>query len=167
MSRIIQARVRTSAVQATNLLASLLSLELLKPSKQLYLSVSSLRDTPILPNDLGQFGSLFPEVAQSFLSLNEAMALLVARGVDIRLICSSKDALSELFLSQLPPTVNYRTTDSLYQLGLYGEHFCLRGGLQLTDFGVGVANDSLELITAPAEVNQQLLEVAQYWEDLA
>lgn len=167
MSLIIHARVRTSAVQASNCLASLFALELLSPSNFMYLSVPSLRNVPVVPNYLRQFGSLFPEMDTPFLSLSTALMLLSERGVNVRLICSQEEESLQSFLSQLPPTIEGRTGSPLYHRGLYSEHFSLCGHLQFTSYGVDVAEDRLELITELDEVSQRLLEVSHYWEDLA
>jgi hypothetical protein len=167
MPRTIHARVRTSAVQTTDCIASLLALELLNPSKQIYLSATSIRNSPVIVNNLGQFSSLFPEVDTPQLSLATALSLLAEGGANIYLVYSSNDMNSEEFVSMLPAGINYRTTASLIPKGLFSEHFCLHGGLRFTEVGIDVAEDSLELVTEPQEVNRLLLDMAQYWEDLA
>ena len=167
MSLIIHARVRTSAIQASNCLASLFALELLSPSNLIYLISPSLRNVPVVPNHLGQFGSLFPEIDTPSLLLPAALTLLSERGVKVRLICSQEEESLQSFLSKLPPTIEWRTGSPLYHRGLYSEHFSLCGHLQFTSYGVDVAEDRLELITELGEVSERLLEVSHYWEDLS
>jgi hypothetical protein len=166
MSRIIQARIRSSAVQTADMIASLFALELLHPSKQLFLGAPLLRNSPILPNGLRQFSSLLLETEAGSLSLAASLALLAERGTSVCLMLGGARPSSEEFLTLLPPPIETRMATPLHFRGLCSEHFCLRGTLRFSSDGIDVGDDQLELITEPELVNRLLLEVTQYWEDL-
>ena len=166
MTRLIQSRVRTSAAQVTRCVGSLLALELLHPGRELYLSAPVLRNGPILPNGLGQFSALIPEVDAAYLSLAIVLSLLAERGVAVRVIYPAEDALLGEFLFTLPPAVERRAARPLHSKGLFGESFSLRGAMHFTDFGVDVGDEQVELTTEPGVVSHALLEVRTYWEDL-
>lgn len=80
MSRVIDARVRTSAVQVAECVRSLFALELLQPGPHLYLCTPVLYNAIVLPNRMDQFSALFPEIETAALRLDAALAALAARG---------------------------------------------------------------------------------------
>ena len=117
MSRIIQASVRTGAVQASRCVGSLFALELLQPGSCLYVCVPLLRNTAILPNHLGQFGALIPDAEAIALTLSIALSLLAERGTTVHLIYPIDETASDELLTSLSPLVARRATRPLYHQG--------------------------------------------------
>jgi hypothetical protein len=81
MSRVIDARVRTSAVQVAECVRSLFALELLQPGPHLYLCTPVLYNAIVLPNRMDQFSALFPGNRDSSAALGRCVSCLgCARG---------------------------------------------------------------------------------------
>lgn len=166
MSRVIRARVRNSAMQAKECVGSLLALELLHPSRYLYLSAPLLRNAPVLANELGQYGALFPEIETASVSLVMVLSLLAECGVTIRLIHPPGEAVADELAMSLPPSVARRVAAPLGYKGIFTEHFSLKGGLHFTEFGIGIEGEEIALVTEPEEVARALIEAEAYWEEL-
>ncbi len=167
MRRIIEAGLRTGAVQITSCVSSLLALELLHPGRRLYLSAPQLRNAPLLTNDMGQFDALFPEVDTPVAGLAQVLSVLAERGAAVHVIYAADDAGCDAFRAALSSAVAVRSARPLRNHGLFGEDFALQGSLAFTDAGVDIAGDRAELSTDADTVSRGLLELARYWEELA
>jgi hypothetical protein len=78
-SRIIKSRARGSSVHLPACRGSLFALELLKPSRELYLLSPRVSKVPLLDNRVGQFRVLAGH-------LGDILRLLAARGTQVRIV---------------------------------------------------------------------------------
>jgi hypothetical protein len=166
MFRIITTRVRTSSLQVTSCIASLLALELLQPAPSLYLIAPLFCNTPLLPMQLDQFSSLSQSDETATLSLAEILIQLAERGVAIHLIYGAGSPICDEFLAKLPESIHQRSTNILSCLGLFSDHFCLRGSMNFTDSGVSINSDRVELSLDENVIAQALVEVQDVWREL-
>lgn len=168
-NRIIKSRARTSSTQLTDCLSSLLVLELLHPSKQLYLISPWISNVPLLTNRFGQFRALMPEMSKSQLGLADILCLLHERGTLVRVVClppPRQQPSTADFLRRLPEEVEWRYDEVLHEKGLLTDHFYLRGSMNFTYFGVNINDEHIELTSDPATVATALLEALRSWETL-
>lgn len=166
MSRIIPFPSRLSAAQTAACVGSLFALELMCPSREIYLNVGALGNALILRNDLDQFSALFPGQDISQLTLATALSLLAERGTEVHLAYAADRSIEEEFLYLLSPRVLLRRASQVHHCGIFTERFCLRGSLSFASFGVDITSDRMELSTEAGEVTRALLSARQYWEDL-
>ena len=167
MSRIITTRVRTSSLQITSCIASLLALELLTPAPTLYLVAPLFCNTPLLPLQLNQFSSLSQNDEIGALSLAEILRQLAARGVAVHVIYSIENPACDQFVTTLPETIYRRSTERLSCVGIFSDHFSLRGSMNFTDEGVSINGDRVELSLDETPIAQALVEVQDVWRELA
>jgi hypothetical protein len=165
MSRTITTRVRTSSLQITSSIASLFALELLSPAPTLYLVAPLFCNTPLLPLQLNQFSSLSQNDEIATLSLAEILGQLATRGVTIRLICGMGNPACDKFLTMLPESIYWRKTETLSCVGIFSDHFCLRGSINFTDEGVSINSDRVELSLDEDTITQALVEVQDVWRE--
>jgi DNA-binding transcriptional LysR family regulator len=166
MSRVIDARVRTSAVQVAECVRSLFALELLQPGPHLYLCTPVLYNAIVLPNRMDQFSALFPEIETAALRLDAALAALAARGVTVRVIHEPGFDVGNLLPAIAGAHIARPGQTPLHHKGLLTQNLCLRGTLHFTADGIDLGGEEVELITDRAQLQRIALEMAAYWEEL-
>ena len=165
-NRHIKSSARNSSPQLTDCLCSLLALELLSPSPELYLFSPWLSDMPLLSNTFGQFRAIIPEATEGQVRLAVILATLAERGAQVRLLCRPDQPTTEDFLRKLPPTIVVKQANTLHEKGLISSHFYLRGSMNFTFSGVNLNDEHVELTTDPEQVALALLEAQQRWETI-
>lgn len=164
MVRTLTNRVRTNSPQLTSCIGSLLALELLHPSDTLYLVAPMIRNTALLPTSLGQFSSLAQDDTTLAISLASILSQLTDLGTNVYLIHQTSDVTSEEFLITLPDSIHRRHIDNPLPLGLFSEHFSIRGWLNFTEVGISM-KDQVEISLEQSEISKSLLQVRSLWED--
>src|SRR5512139_629428 len=106
----------TSALQLTACLSSLVALELLHPSEEMYLISPWLTNVPILNNSYGQFRSLTDGQAGRFLGLRDVLILLSEKGCQVHVL-TLPDPRNKPFLQDLPDAIQVKTGPGLHDKG--------------------------------------------------
>lgn len=163
-NRVIKSRARSSSLQLADCLSSLFALELMSPSRRLYLLSPWLSDMPLISSRFGQFRTIMPQLGQSEMRLAGVLTALTERGTQVRVICRPGHQQTEEFLRRLPPEVEWRHIESLHEKGLIGERFYLRGSMNFTFAGANLNDESVELTTEPEVIALALIEAEQMWE---
>jgi phosphatidylserine/phosphatidylglycerophosphate/cardiolipin synthase-like enzyme len=166
-NRIIKSRARGSSVQLVSCLGSLFALELLKPSKELYLISPWLSKVPLIDNRFGQFRALASELDKSELHLGDILMLLAGRGTRVRILYRTPaNEMTRQFLKSLQDTENieYRAGRDLHEKGLITSHFYVHGSMNFTYAGVNINDESIEIIKDEALIWQALQEAKVSWE---
>jgi hypothetical protein len=168
-NRLIKSTAKASSVELTKCFSSLLALELLFPSPEIYLISPWISDMPVLDNSFGQFRGVIGDLDKTKISLAKIIVRLAEIGSKIYIICRPNNENTDNFLKALQenPTIEIRKTDSLHEKGLITQHFHLHGSMNFTYFGLNFNDESIELKTDRIEVNQALLEARHRWGDLA
>lgn len=166
-NRIIKSRVRSSTVQLADCLGSLLALELLAPSPDLYLISPWLSDMPLVTNQFGQYRPVVASLVAGDLGLAQVLNLLAERGMRIRIIYKSDQPQTEQFIGRLPASIERRATATLHEKGLVTAQFYLRGSMNFTFSGSNLNDEAVELTTEPTQVALALAEARVQWEALA
>lgn len=165
-NRLIKSSARTSALQLADCLQSLFALELLAPSKEVYLISPWITDMPLLPNRFGQFRSLMPDLGLTSLSLLDLLTTFSERGATIRILYRARQRETEESLARLPASIERRSSETLHEKGLVTAHFYLRGSMNFTYFGANLNDESVELTTDPEAVALALVNARRRWEEL-
>ena len=164
-NRIIKSRSRSSLVLLSDCISSALSLELLYPSKEVYLISPWISDVPLLNNKQGQFRAVVPESPIDWIRLGDLLSLLSDRGSNVFILCRSDQPQNDEFLQRLPETIKYKKTKRLHEKGLITDNFYLRGSMNFTYSGVNLNDESVELTTEKEIVAQALLEAQLSWQE--
>ena len=85
-NRVIKSRAPGSSVQLIGCLASLFALELLQPSKELYLVSPWLSQVTLIDNRFGQFRALSSDVEKPSLHLGDILRLMATRGTQVHIL---------------------------------------------------------------------------------
>jgi len=165
-NRSIKSKARSSSLQLTDCIASLLALELLSPSQELYLMSPWAGDVTAVSNRLGQLRAVLPDAGKRDVGLAETLSLLSDRGTTVRVICRPDQEYTDLFLRRLAPSVEWRESAALHEKGLLSSRFYLRGSMNFTYSGISLNDEAVELTDDPEQVSRALLSARNDWEML-
>lgn len=165
--RQIFARRRRSSRQLTDLIASLFTLELLSPSRNVWLISPWISDMPIIANGQAEMRAIAPDLSGD-IWLSALMGRLAARGSTVRVITRTEGhATTDDFVRQLPQAVAVRRHDPLHAKGLITDHAYLSGSMNFTYSGLHLNDETVTLTTAPDDVARAVLEAQRYWDSIA
>lgn len=166
-SRTVQTESRRYSRQLIDALVSVLALELLVPSENIYLFSAWITDAPILDNSFGQFRPLLTESVGAELRLSAILTALAERGADIRLALRD-DIINQPFLSLVRhPNIHVKQSPDLHMKILVSEHFCWHGSMNFTYSGIYRNPESITLTTDISHVNKARLDAERMWETLS
>jgi phosphatidylserine/phosphatidylglycerophosphate/cardiolipin synthase-like enzyme len=151
-------------VQLTDALRSLVALELLVPSKQIYLISPWISDMPLLDNRFGQFRAIMPELGKVRMGLVDVLNTLAERGSKIWVMYRPQATGIAHVLHRLSPTIYRKEISHLHEKGLICDGFYLRGSMNFTYSGININEESIELTTEPSVVASALNEAKTMWE---
>ena len=81
--RALQPNLRGTNIKLGRLLQTAIALELLSPSKNIYLHVRELSDTLVLPNATGEFSFCLPSMELELLSLSQVLTIFALKGTQV------------------------------------------------------------------------------------
>lgn len=145
----------TSNAEIRELLESLLTAELLSPSRCLWLVSPWLTDLELLDNRAGAWSALDPQWGPRQLRLAELLGRMLEMGVHV-VIATRPDAHNEQFLRKLDDLVKSSGVESLltvhrkatlHHKGFLGDDFYLSGSMNLTFNGVEILDEGVTFET--------------------
>ncbi|NWJ94150.1 MAG: hypothetical protein HXX20_00035 [Chloroflexi bacterium] len=170
LNRVIKSSARSSSMQLTECLNSLMAIELMHPSLELYLISPWISNMPLIKSQFGQFRAIMGELGKSELRLADVMTILAERGTKVCIMCRPDQSSTDDFLRRLPSNlanIEVRQTGTLHEKGLISQYFYLRGSMNFTYSGISFNDESIELTTEPELVGNALIEARLRWENLA
>jgi phosphatidylserine/phosphatidylglycerophosphate/cardiolipin synthase-like enzyme len=123
------------------LVQSILSLELIQPSKTLWLGSAWISDIPILNNRAFQFSSLEPDWPAEMISLSSVLLAIVKRGTQL-IVITRNDDKNENFLQQLKKGSHHKENitiiirEEFHEKGLLADDYELFGTMNFTFKGI-------------------------------
>jgi hypothetical protein len=165
-NRVIQSAARTSSMQLEEVLASLFALELLFPSKELFIFSPWLSNIEILNNRQGQFRALFPESDGIKIQLSSILNKLSDAGQAIFIMTRPDHHWTEEFLLKLNPSIKVKQLETLHEKGVISQYFYLRGSMNLTYSGIHLNDEHVEITNEASAVAEARLRAWQRWEGL-
>lgn len=145
----------TSNAEIRELLESLLTAELLSPSRCLWLVSPWPTDLELLDNRAGAWSALDPQWGPRQLRLAELLGRMLEMGVHV-VIATRPDAHNEQFLRKLDDLVKSSGVESLltvhrkatlHHKGFLGDDFYLSGSMNLTFNGVEILDEGVTFET--------------------
>lgn len=148
-------------------LISLFAIELLKPSKEIYLISPWVSNSPLLDNRHGAFDCLFPQISSSVIRLADVLETMADQGSRVRLICDLQDENTRRFRDQLGSRtrINFRQLYNNHEKGLFTDHLYLHGSMNFTFRGIHINGECIRITTSPSYVKQAMLSARARWEE--
>lgn len=152
-----------------DLLQTIFVLELLMPSKQIWLVSPWISDIPVLDNRANQFLTLEPRWARRLVTFSEVLAKLLEMGTRV-IIATRPASHNETFLQSLREKafgchqrlfINKQAI--LHSKGLLGDDYYLCGSMNFTFNGITVYEESLQFFTDPAIVAENRMQFMAHW----
>lgn len=165
-NRQIFSRSRQSSSQLADLVGSIFALELLSPSREVYLISPWITDLAVIRNGQAELRALLPDRATGDVWLSTVLMRLAERGTDVRVVCRPGQASTEEFLRKLPSSVETRRHDPLHAKGLITDHAFLSGSMNFTYSGLHLNDETVDLKTSTEDVAKAQLEAASYWNSI-
>ncbi len=150
-----------------DLLQSLFALELLRPSKRLWVGFGWITDIDILDNQARQFSALQPDWPASHIRLSAVLEALAVKGCEVVVLVRDHEwnrsfiekmrALSHL------PGIRPIIAPDFHEKGLLGDDYVLSGSMNLTWSGVTVNDEHILLRTEASAVSERRLQLEEKW----
>jgi len=127
------------------LIQSVLTLELISPSKRIWLGSAWISDIPILDNESLAFSDLEPSWLAQKISLSTLLLTIAQRGTEIIIITRKSDD-NKYFMDKIKNSELYNKNikiiirDNFHEKGLLGEDYELFGTMNFTFNGIN-SND--------------------------
>lgn len=164
-TRQLFSRSHSASLQVSDLVGSLLALELLAPSRELYLISPWVSDVPVIRNSQAEVRALVPDLGGGDLWLSDVLRRLADRGTVVRVVCRP-DAGNDDLLRRLGDRVERRQHTTLHAKGLLTDRAYLSGSMNFTHSGFTLNDETVEVTTNPQRVAAAHLDFAAYWRTL-
>lgn len=152
-----------------DLLQSIFTAELLKPSRRLWLAFGWISDIEILDNQARQFAALQPDWPTSGIRLSQVIDAIAARGGHIAFVLRDVEH-NKYFLEKLaairerhPGQIKVTLDADVHKKGILGDDFLLSGSMNLTYSGITVNEEHVTLRTDPPSVEEWRVVLEQKW----
>lgn len=152
-----------------DLLRSLFSLELLRPSKRLWIVSPWVSDISVLDNSARQYSTVCPEWPAAPIRLSQFLGTLMSRGTQVIVIVNetshNEDIVRRLQVVSADITARFILIrrQELHEKGILGDRFTLNGSMNLTYKGVHINDEYLWYRCDPPSVEQRRLELENRW----
>lgn len=162
-NRVIKSTAHAAGRTVSNVLCSILAVELFAPSKTIYLVSPWISDFAVVDNAFGQFRALLPE-ANDNVRLSSVLNALAEQGSSIYVL--SRPGLSDDFSLRLHPNIQRKTKPNLHEKSFLTDHFYLRGSMNFTYSGLNRNDEHVEVTTESADLAQARIAIQTLWEGI-
>lgn len=149
-----------------DVLQSLFVLELLSPSRPLWILSPWISDVALIDNQGGQFSAVEPAWPSAEIRLLSILSALASRGGRV-VIVSNKASHNDEFERRCKDLedrdISFLREDDLHAKGIVGERFMISGSMNLTHNGVFRNDEHLLYETDPARIHAWRVELDQRW----
>ncbi|RWO03011.1 phospholipase D-like domain-containing protein DpdK [Mesorhizobium sp.] len=150
-----------------DVLQSLFALEILRPSRRLWIGFGWISDIEILDNEARQFSALQPDWPATSIRLSAVIGALAAKGCDV-VILIREHTNNRAFIERMRPMqqaglIRMLIAPDFHEKGLLGDDYVLSGSMNLTWNGVTVNDEHVLLRTDPASVAERRLQLEEKW----
>ncbi|MCW3795382.1 phospholipase D-like domain-containing protein DpdK [Paenibacillus sp. LS1] len=160
--------IYTNAVsrEIPDLLQSLLTAELIRPSRQLFLASPWISDIPVIRNRSNEFLVLEPQWARKDINFSDVIAYLIDHGTNFYLETRKID-LNEDFVkaiqSKTSKFFDVRYNAILHRKGLLGDNYYLSGSMNFTYNGISTLDEFLQYTADSNEVAENRIVWNRGW----
>lgn len=150
-----------------DVLQSLFALELLRPSRRLWVGFGWISDVEILDNGARQFAPLQPDWPTGQIRVSTVLAAIAAKGCEVVVLIRDEPA-NRKFIDRMRDlevmgSIRIIVLPDFHEKGLLGDDYVLSGSMNLTWNGITVNDEHLLLRTEPAEVAERRLQLEEKW----
>lgn len=163
-NRVIKSTAHAAGQTLSDTLGSLFALELLAPSRTIFLTSPWITDFVVLDDSFGQFRALLPE-ANGQVRLSAMLNALAEQGTAIHIL--SQPNTSRDFLQRLHPHIQCKLRQNLHEKSLLTDHFYLRGSMNFTHSGLNRNDEHVELSTEPSDLAQARVAAQALWQEVS
>src|SRR5665648_922667 len=133
-SRII--RSQRGSQHLLDTLVSLLVLETVKPSPEIYVVSPWVSNAPLIMNTARGMSDLFPLIQTHTVYVADILEMFAWSGSKVRLICNPETQYTKELLTLLGDKVEYRMLDDHHEKGIITSNFYLHGSMNFTYNGI-------------------------------
>ncbi|WP_438447069.1 phospholipase D-like domain-containing protein DpdK [Gorillibacterium sp. sgz5001074] len=149
-----------------DLLQCLLSAELIRPSRRLFLASPWVSDITVIRNRCNEFLLLEPKWARKDITYSDVIAHLIDRGTEFFLETRKLD-YNERFVEAIrqktakPFEVRYNPV--LHRKGLLGDSYFVSGSMNFTFNGITTLEECIQYTADPSEVSENRIVWSRWW----
>jgi phosphatidylserine/phosphatidylglycerophosphate/cardiolipin synthase-like enzyme len=150
-------------------LQSLFSLELLAPSKRLWICSAWLSDIEVIDNTARRFSSLVPSWPAAHVTMSRVFEALLERGAALVVVVNS-DGHNDYMAARLQQLRRVyqelccvRREQTIHEKGIHGDHFTVDGSMNLTYNGIFVNDEHVLFRTSAAAIAERLTALERRW----
>lgn len=160
--------IYTSAAsrEIPDLLQSILTAELIRPSRQLFLASPWVSDITVIRNRSNEFLVLEPQWARKDISFTDAIAFLIDHGTNFHLETRKTDFNEEFvktIKSKASKPFEVRYNAILHRKGLLGDNYFLGGSMNFTFNGITTYDEFIQYTSNPDEVAENRIVWNRGW----
>lgn len=162
-SRVIRSQGGSQALK--DCLVSLLALEAIYPSREIYIISPWISNAEIISDHHSKFTNLFPFVTSKKITLSDVLLTYVWRGSTVRLISNPANKSTQDFLELLGNQVEYKALNDNHEKGMVTDNFYLHGSMNFTYSGIYINGECVRITTEQSDINSALISVRARWEE--
>ncbi|MER8825316.1 phospholipase D-like domain-containing protein [Mesorhizobium sp. M0938] len=152
-----------------DLLQSLFAIELLSPSRRLWLGFGWITDIDILDNEARQFSALQPDWPAAAIRLSAVIEALANKGCEV-IVLTRDHPHNVSFVDKMRAlgsanggAVRVLVTPDFHEKGILGDGYVLSGSMNLTWSGITVNDEHVLLRRDPAAVAERRIQLEEKW----
>jgi len=149
-----------------DVLQSLFALELLAPSRPLWIVSPWISDVELIDNGGGRFSGLEPEWPNAGIRLHTILRTLAARGGEVVIVANDaahNDEFERRVHELADDSIRFIRDERVHTKGIVGERFLVAGSMNLTHGGIVRNDEHLRYETDPARIHEWRVELDQRW----
>ncbi|GBF31833.1 aspartokinases [Desulfocucumis palustris] len=162
-SRVIRSQGGSQALK--DCLASLLALEAIRPSREIYIISPWISNAEIITDHHSKFANLFPFITSKKITLADILLTFAWRGSTVRLICNPSQKSTSEFLGLLGGKVEHKVLSDNHEKGMVTDNFYLHGSMNFTYSGIYINGECVRITTEQPDISSALISVRARWEE--
>jgi len=146
-------------------LSSLLALEAVSPSEEIYIISPWISNSPIIDNRYNAFVDVFPFIESKIVYLADILKTFLWRGSKVRLICNPGHKQTKEFLDMLGSRAKYRNLTDNHEKDMITDNFYLHGSMNFTFSGININGECIRVTTKRADISSAVISARSRWEE--
>ena len=162
----------SQAQSIRDLLQSLFLLEIVKPSKRIWLGSAWISDIAIINNRAKQCASFEPDWPEDYISLVKVLESIAKRGTEV-IIITRNERTNHSFIEKIEhisktySNLKLILKDEFHEKGLLGTNYELMGSMNFTYNGIQINDEHIKYTFDKEVAAQRQIEMMQkYGEDI-
>lgn len=162
-SRII--RSHRGSQHLLDTIVSLLALETVKPSPEIYIVSPWISNAPFIMNAARGMSDLFPLIQTQTVYFADILEMFAWSGSKVRLICNPDTQYTRELLTIIGNKVEYRMLGDHHEKGIITSNFYIHGSMNITYNGIYINGECVRVTTEEPEINSAMLSARARWEE--